>query len=134
MPEFENSKYIIMKSLQHYSQLVAKLLANEELPAIVKYDLNNEYVKLYKVQSLVDSKGITQSIDGEFHTVLDIEENAKIIRSALTCYIKDLEKTISDVGEIYGEKTIPLDETIKDIVLARKVLGEILEKINPLSS
>ena len=57
--------------------------------------------------------------------MLDIEDNAKIVRSALTCYIKDLEKTISEIGELYGDKTIPSDATIKDIELARNVLGEI---------
>ena len=61
----------------------------------------------------------------ESHSVLDIDDNAKIVRSALTCYIKDLENTISEIGELYGDKTIPSDATIKDIELARNVLGEI---------
>ncbi|MGI8834625.1 MAG: hypothetical protein ACR2IS_18570 [Nitrososphaeraceae archaeon] len=125
MSEIDYRKDIIMKSLQHYSSTLAKLFATEELPKIVKFDLNNEYVKLYKVQSIVDTNGIKQNIDDESHSVLDIEDNAKIVRSALTCYIKDLEKTISEIGELYGDKTIPSDATIKDIELARNVLGEI---------
>ena len=125
MTEIDYRKDIIMKSLQHYSSTLANLFATEEIPKIVKFDLNNEYVKLYKVQSIVDTNGIKQNIDDESHSVLDIEDNAKIVRSALTCYIKDLEKTISEIGEIYGDKTIPSDATIKDIELAQNVLGEI---------
>lgn len=75
--------------------------------------MNNEYVKLYKVQSIVDTNSIKQNIDDESHSVLEIEDNAKIVRSALICYIKDLEKTISEIEEIYWDKTIPSDATIK---------------------
>jgi hypothetical protein len=58
----EDRKIIILKSLQHYSDILASLLAKEALPEIVKFDLNNEYAKLYKVQSIVQTKGIFQKI------------------------------------------------------------------------
>jgi Glu-tRNA(Gln) amidotransferase subunit E-like FAD-binding protein len=125
VPEFDKRKYIIMKSLQHYSEALVKLLAYEELPEIVKFDLNNEYVKLHKLQSIVDTKGVIQNVDDESHSVLEIEVNAKLVHSALTCYVKDIEKSISEIDELYGDKTIPLDDTIRDIVLAQKELEEI---------
>jgi hypothetical protein len=62
MSVYEDRKIIILKSLQHYSDILASLLAKEALPEIVKFDLNNEYAKLYKVQSIVQTKGIFQKI------------------------------------------------------------------------
>ena len=109
----EDSKIIILKSLQHYSDIPASLLAKEAMPEIVKFDLNNEYAKLYKVQRIVQTKGIFQKIL-EGHSVLEIKDNVKVVCSALTCYIKDLERSISEIDTIYGDKTIPLEFTIKD--------------------
>lgn len=120
----EDSKIIILKSLQHYSDILASLLAKETLPEIVKFDLNNEYAKLYKVQSIVQTKGIFQKIL-EGYSVLEIKDNVKVVCSALTCYSKDLDKAISEIDEPYGDKTIPLDFTIKDKELADQVLDEI---------
>ena len=120
----EDSKIIILKSLQHYSDILASLLAKETLPEIVKFDLNNEYAKLYKVQSIVQTKGIFQKIL-EGYSVLEIKDNVKVVCSALTCYIKDLDKAISEIDQPYGDKTIPLDFTIKDKELAEEAIDEI---------
>jgi hypothetical protein len=57
--------------------------------------------------------------------VLEIGENVKVICSALTCYIKDLERSISEIDSLYGDKTIPLDFAIKDIRLAKETFDEI---------
>jgi Glu-tRNA(Gln) amidotransferase subunit E-like FAD-binding protein len=120
----EDRKIIILKSLQHYSDIVASLLAEKGIPEIVKFDLNNEYVKLYKVQSIVQTKGISQKIN-ESHSVLEIGENAKVVCSALTSYIKDLERSISEIDSLYGDKTIPLDFAIKDKQLAKETFDEV---------
>jgi len=114
-----------MKSLHHYSEALVNLLAYEELSEIVKSDLNIEYVKLSNLQNIVDTKGIVQSIDDESRSVLEIEDNAKLIFSALTCYVNDLKKSISEIGELYGDKTIPLQFTRKDIEIAQDVSKEI---------
>jgi hypothetical protein len=122
--ELDKRRYIIMESLQHYCKALTKLLAKEELPEIVKLDLKNEYVKLYLIQDTVQTKGIKQNID-ESRSVLEIEDNAKLVCSALTCYVKDLEKLISEIDELYGDNTIPLEFTRQDIELTQKVLVEI---------
>jgi bacterioferritin (cytochrome b1) len=120
--EFDK-RNIILKSLQHYSKILASLLAKETLPEMVKSDLNNEYVKVYRVQSIVQTKGIIQKINEDSSlSILEIE--AKVIRSALTCYIKDLKDAISELEQSY-EKIVPLNETIKDKELANGVLEEI---------
>jgi hypothetical protein len=120
--EFDK-RNIILKSLQHYSKILASLLAKETLPEMVKSDLNNEYVKVYRVQSIVLTKGIIQKINEDSSlSILEIE--AKVIRSALTCYIKDLKDAISELEQSY-EKIVPLNETIKDKELANGVLEEI---------
>ena len=51
MTEIDYRKDIIMKSLQHYSSTLAKLFATEEIPKIVKFDLNNEYVNFTKFRA-----------------------------------------------------------------------------------
>jgi hypothetical protein len=120
--EFDK-RNIILKSLQHYSKILASLLAKETLPEIVKSDLNNEYVKVYRVQSIVQTKGNIQKINEDSSlSILEIE--AKVIRSALTCYIKDLKDAISELEQSY-EKIVPLNETIKDKELANGVLEEV---------
>jgi hypothetical protein len=58
-------------------------------------------------------------------TLLEIKDNLKVVYSALTCYINDLDKAISEIDQPYGYKTIPLDFTIKDKELADQVLDEI---------
>jgi hypothetical protein len=120
----EDQKIVILKSLQHYSDILASLLAEDTLPEIVQFDLNNEYAKLYKVQSIVQTKGIFQKIL-EGHSVLEIKDNVKVVCSALTCYVKDLDKAISEIDQPYGDKTIPLDFTIKDKELAEEAIDEI---------
>jgi hypothetical protein len=36
----EDRKIVILKSLQHYSDILASLIAEEAIPEIVKFDLN----------------------------------------------------------------------------------------------
>jgi hypothetical protein len=122
----EDQKIVILKSLQHYSDILASLLAEDTLPEIVKFDLNNEYAKLYKVQSIVQTQGIFQKINEDKSlSVLEIEEYANVIYSGLISYIKDLERSVSELDSLYGEKTIPLDFANKDIQLAKETLALI---------
>ena len=122
----EDQKVVILKSLQHYSDILASLLAEDSLPEIVKFDLNNEYAKLYKVQSIVQTQGIFQKINEDRSlSVLEIEEHANVIYSGLISYIKDLERSVSELDSLYGEKTIPLDFAKKDIQLAKETLALI---------
>ena len=122
----EDQKIVILKSLQHYSDILASLLAEDSLPEIVKFDLNNEYAKLYKVQSIVQTQGIFQKINEDKSlSVLEIEEHANVIHSGLISYIKDLERSVSELDSLYGEKTIPLDFANKDIQLAKETLALI---------
>jgi hypothetical protein len=122
----EDQQIVVLKSLQHYSDILASLLAEESLPEIVKFDLNNEYAKLYKVQSIVQTQGIFQKINKDKSlSVLEIEEYANVIYSGLISYIKDLERSVSELDSLYGEKTIPLDFANKDIQLAKETLALI---------
>jgi hypothetical protein len=122
----EDQQIVVLKSLQHYSDILASLLAEESLPEIVKFDLNNESAKLYKVQSIVQTQGIFQKINKDKSlSVLEIEEYANVIYSGLISYIKDLERSVSELDSLYGEKTIPLDFANKDIQLAKETLALI---------
>jgi hypothetical protein len=122
----EDQKVVILKSLQHYSDILASLLAEDSLPEIVKFDLNNEYAKLYKVQSIVQTQGIFQKINEDKSlSVLEIEEHAKVIYSGLISYIKDLERSVSELNSLYGQETLPLDFANKDIQLAKETLALI---------
>ena len=122
----DDQKIVILKSLQHYSDILASLLAEDTLPEIVKFDLNNEYAKLYKVQSIVQTQGIFQKIyEDKSLSVLEIEEHANVIYSGLISYIKDLERSVSELDSLYGQKTIPLDFANVDIQLAKETLALI---------
>lgn len=125
MAQNDIRKKIIMESLQYYSEALAKLLANDELPSMVKFDLNNEYVKLYRVQSAVLAMSFKQNIDESKHVFENEEETPKVIHSALSCYKKGLEKSISEIDGLHGDKTIPLQFTRENIELAENVLKEI---------
>ena len=57
--------------------------------------------------------------------MLEIEEYANVIYSGLISYIKDLERSVSELDSLYGEKTIPLDFANKDIQLAKETLALI---------